>query len=82
MRQIRKYVSAESSQPCPQLHFGRTATIDGVKFWIWGFVDSSGRTCFVDVSSDGHEDLIGMGSGDRLTVPQYVALRYAQFWKK
>jgi len=82
MSEIVRYISAETGGERPPLIFGRTARIDSVSFWVWGFVSSFGETFYVDVSSDGRESLVGMGSGESFTVPQYVALRYVRFWRK
>jgi hypothetical protein len=81
LREIRKYVAAEGGGGRAELMFGRTARVENVSFWVWGYVSQSGETFYVDVSSDGRESLVGMGSGEALTVPQYVALRYVRFWR-
>src|SRR4051812_13370130 len=74
---IREYLMAEVGPGRRDLVFGRTALIDGVKFWLRGYSDD-GKTHYVDVSTDGRESVIAMGSGDGLTPEQYLALRYAR----
>ena len=80
MEDIRRYVSAEMGASY-DLMFGQTAQIGRISFWVWGLVDSSGDTIYVDVSTDGRTALLGSGSGEGLTVSQYVALRYVRRWR-
>ncbi|HWZ92812.1 MAG TPA: hypothetical protein VNW92_28295 [Polyangiaceae bacterium] len=80
LAEIRKYLNAEAGGNQRDLIFGRTAQIGGVRFWLWGYVDS-GKAYFVDVSENGGDMAICMGSGEGLTPEQYMALRYARRWR-
>ncbi len=81
-RDIHAYLKADAPAPYvkPDLFFGRTALIEGVRFWLWGFVER-GRTNFVDVGAYGDEAIVGVGLGDGLTPEQFLALRYVRQWK-
>src|SRR5450432_1835490 len=80
LSEIRKYLRAEAGSGERDLFFGRTALIGKIKFWLWGYTEGS-ATCYVDVSTDGSEYLIGSGSGENLTPEQYLALRYVRRWR-
>jgi hypothetical protein len=49
MSQIRKYVTAETAVD-RELTFGRTATMEGVRVWIWGYLDNDGDLTYVTVT--------------------------------
>jgi hypothetical protein len=80
MAAIRKYLAAEAGSGKHDLFFGRTALVDDVRFWLWGYVEN-GRTYFVDLSEKAGRSTICMGSGDGLSPEQYIALRYARRWR-
>jgi hypothetical protein len=81
MREIREYLRAEQGEAPQDLFFGRTAAVGDVRFWLWGYVDR-GHTYYVDVSQRKGRASISVGSGDRLTPEQYMALRYVRSWRK
>jgi hypothetical protein len=80
MVEIRRYVTAETGRRGHDLFFGRTAIVGDVHFWLWGLIDD-GETCFVDVSARRGTSSLCMGSGEGLTPEQYIALRYARYWR-
>jgi hypothetical protein len=81
IREVVRYVAAETGAR-PELRFARTARIGSVCFWVWWFASPSGEAFYADVSNNGRESLLGMGSGAALSVPQYLALRYVRVWRK
>ena len=79
MSELRRYVEAETGRVGHDFFFGRTALVDGVRFWVWGIVDQ-GETLYVDVSEHGGRSVVSMGRGERRSVEDYVRARYARSW--
>lgn len=82
MSEIRAYLRAECEAAVPDLFFGRTASIGGVRFWLWGFTDGRGLTMFVDVGARGAKSRLNVASAQDLSAEQYLALQYARWWRE
>jgi hypothetical protein len=80
MAEIRRYIAAETGRKGHDLFFGRTALVRDVHFWLWGFLDD-GETCFLAVSARKGKSFLALGSGEGLTPEQFIALRYARYWR-
>jgi large subunit ribosomal protein L32 len=72
MSDIRKYVTAETGAVDRELTFGRTATMEGVKAWIWGYLDDDGDLTYLTVTE--RDD-----GGSSLSMEQSRGLKLDEF---
>jgi hypothetical protein len=76
MADIIEYLQMEAAPDEPSetdLEFLRTASVEGADYWIWRFLDSDGRECYVTVSRSGRGITVGFAENyDGLTAEQFM----------
>jgi hypothetical protein len=69
--ELRRYVEAETGER-PELHFGRTATLDAVRAWIWGYLDGEQELYYVSVVQSEGKSVLGMAPARGYALDQFA----------